>query len=285
MRELISRKIKDSYIFNKKWNSCLNILIYLSYIIILSYILYSYYDKLEFLHISEEQLKKLQDEKLEKVVVYSCLIGGYDSISSFPKEKGFNYILFTDQRILNTNWTVLPIPKEVNDLPLTPVKKQRYIKTHPHKFFKNCELSIYIDANYIIKGNLEDFLENTLNPLDKIYITHLQFGKTPLKAIEKAIKQKLDEKNLLNEIKKRYPPQMLNKNGIVNAGLIVRKHNDEGCIKLMEKWWEEIEKYSHVDNFSFNYAAYETGVKFLYISYQFTLDYFDHSKHLIKPNY
>ena len=52
----------------------------------------------------------------------------------------------------------------------------------------------------------------------------------------------------------------------------------------MKKWWKEIKNYSHVDNFSFNYAAYKTGVKFLYISYQFTLDYFDHKEHLKKIN-
>ena len=53
----------------------------------------------------------------------------------------------------------------------------------------------------------------------------------------------------------------------------------------MEKWWEEVEKYSHVDNLAFNYASYMTGVKFLYVSYQFTLDYFDHSNHLKKIDY
>ena len=284
MREMKSLKHQDNYKFNKKWNSFLNIIIYSSYILIFTYILYAHYDKLAFLKISGNDLSKYKNKKAP-VVVYSCLIGGYDQIASFPKQIGFDYILYTDQKVLNTNWTVLPIPKEVNEMPLTPVKKQRYIKTHPHVFFKNYELSIYIDANYIIKGDLEDFLINTLNPLDKIYITHLQFGKTPEKAIQNAIDKKLDNKDLLKQIKARYPYQMLNKAGIVNAGLIVRKHNDEGCIKLMEKWWEEIEKYSHVDNFSFNYAAYETGVRFLYISYQFTLDYFDHSKHLLQTNY
>ena len=53
----------------------------------------------------------------------------------------------------------------------------------------------------------------------------------------------------------------------------------------MNKWWEEVEKYSHVDNIAFNYAGYMTGIRFLYISYQLSKEYFGHNKHLKKINY
>jgi hypothetical protein len=242
-------------------------------------------DKIEFIYIKYTNLLGSKKERRPKVVIYSCLIGNYDSISSFSKQKEFDYILFTDQKIEKTNWTILPIPKFVDKFNLSNIKKQRYIKIHPHKFFKKYDLSIYIDANYVIKGDLNDFLINTLNPIDNIYITHLQFGKTPKTAISTAIKNKLDNFEVLNNTFKRYDNEALNKEGIVNAGLMVRKHNNIDCIKLMKKWWKEIKNYSHVDNFSFNYAAYKTGVRFLYISYQFTLDYFGHKGHLKKINY
>ena len=256
----------------------INILIY-CYILIIS-ILISNKLKIYF-----NKLLDNKKVKANKVVIYSCLIGNYDNISSFSKQKDFDYFLLTEQKIENTNWTILPIPKYVENLNISNVKKQRYIKIHPHKFFKKYDLSIYIDANYIIKGDLNDFLINTLNPIDSIYITHLQFGKTPEKAIKTAIEKKLDKFEVLNNTLKRYDFEILNKEGIVNAGLIIRKHNKIDCIKLMKRWWKEVKKYSHVDNFSFNYAAYKTGVKFFYISYQFSLDYFDHKDHLKKINY
>ena len=37
-----------------------------------------------------------------KVVVYSCLIGDYDQVATFNKQKGYDYILFTDLKIKNT---------------------------------------------------------------------------------------------------------------------------------------------------------------------------------------
>ena len=280
---------EDKNRINATMNYNLNILVYISYIILLSFLFFSYFDKNASVnreHITNLEYKGEIPKEYRKVVVYSCLIGDYDNVTTFKRQKGYDYILFTDQNIINTNWTVFPIPKEVERLKISNIKKQRYIKIHPHKFFKNYDLSIYIDANYIIKGDLDDFLINTLNPIDNIYITHLQFGRGIHHAITKAIKNKLDRIDILNETLKRYDDyKILKKSGIVNAGLIIRKHHNEDCIKLMNKWWEEIENYSHVDNFAFNYAGYMTGVRFLYISYQFTLDYFDHNNHLKKIDY
>ena len=266
------------------WNN-LNNLIYVSYVVLLTYIVYT-----QWYNNTDETLLNYKGNipnRYKRILVYSCLIGNYDKVETFKKQKGYDYILFTDQNIVGTNWTVMPIPKEVLNLNVSDIKKQRYMKINPHKFFKNYDLSLYIDANYIIKGDLDEFIINTLNSIDNIYITHLQFGKNIKRALETAKRNKLDDANLLDKIKERYShnPEILTHYGIVNAGLILRKHHKKDCIKLMEKWWEEVEKYSHVDNFAFNYASYKTGVKFLYVSYQFTLDYFDHSKHLQKIDY
>ena len=40
----------------------------------------------------------------------------------------------------------------------------RYVKLFPHLFFKDYELSKYIDASYIINGNLNELLLKILNP-------------------------------------------------------------------------------------------------------------------------
>ena len=114
----------------------------------------------------------------------------------------------------------------------------------------------------------------------------MQFGNRLNKSIHDAIDNKLDNIAVLNETLKRYEKiNILKKRGIVNAGLIIRKHHEKNCIKLMDKWWEEVENHSHVDNFAFNYASLMTGVDFLHISYHFTLDYFGHNNHLKKIDY
>ena len=265
-----------------------NFIIYISYLVLLILIYYYYNQHYSFLNFDREnktdyEYNGIIPKNNRKVIVYSCLIGDYDNVTSFNKQKGYDYILFTDQKINNTNWTIFPIPDSVLNLKVSNIKKQRYMKIMPHKFFKNYDLSLYIDANYEIKGDLDDYLINTLNPLDHIYIPHLQFGKGIRQALDKAIEKKLDDVSLLNKVKKRYDSKhFLDKTGIVNAGLMIRYHNTEDCIRLMEKWWREVRDYSHVDGFAFDYAGYETGVRYLYTSYQFALFYFKVHPHLNK---
>ena len=264
-----------------------NFLIYFSYFVLLMIIFY-YFKNSKYYNFDRENRTDYEFDGVipknsRKVIVYSCLIGNYDNVTSFNKQRGYDYILFTDQKINNTNWTIFPIPDEVLKLNVSDIKKQRYMKIHPHKFFKNYDLSLYIDPNYEITGDLDDYLVNTLNPLDHIYIPHLQFGKGIKQALQKAIEKKLDDVSLLNQVMERYnKSKILGKTGIVNAGLIIRKHHTEDCIRLMEKWWEEVRDYSHVDNFAFDYAGHITGVRFLYTSYQFALFYFKVHKHLGK---
>ena len=265
-----------------------NFIIYISYLVLLILIYYYYNQHYSFLNFDRENKTDYEyngfiPKNNRKVIVYSCLIGDYDNVTSFNKQKGYDYILFTDQKINNTNWTIFPIPDSVLNLKVSKIKKQRYMKIMPHKFFKNYDLSLYIDANYEIKGDLDDYLINTLNPLDHIYIPHLQFGKGIRQALDNAIEKKLDDVSLLNKVKKRYDSKhFLDKTGIVNAGLMIRYHNTEDCIRLMEKWWREVRDYSHVDGFAFDYAGYETGVRYLYTSYQFALFYFKVHPHLNK---
>ena len=265
-----------------------NFIIYISYLVLLILIYYYYNKHYSFLNFDRENKTDYEyngfiPKNNRKVIVYSCLIGDYDNVTSFNKQKGYDYILFTDQKINNTNWTIFPIPDSVLNLKVSNIKKQRYMKIMPHKFFKNYDLSLYIDANYEIKGDLDDYLVNTLNPLDHIYIPHLQFGKGIRQALDNAIEKKLDDVSLLNKIKKKYDSKhFLDKTGIVNAGLMIRYHNTEDCIRLMEKWWREVRDYSHVDGFAFDYAGYETGVRYLYTSYQFALFYFKVHPHLNK---
>ena len=265
-----------------------NFFIYIAYSFLIIITFFAYKKNMNFNRdeMTDYEFEGTIPKGYRKVVVYSCLIGDYDQVATFNKQKGYDYILFTDLKIKNTNWSVFPIPDEVLKLNVSDIKKQRYMKIHPHKFFRNYDLSLYIDANYVIKGDLDDYLINTLNPIDHIYIPHLQFGKGIKQAIEKAIEKKLDDSNLLKEIMDRYNKlNILSKSGIVNAGLIIRKHNTKDCIKLMEKWWEEVRDYSHVDGFAFNYAGYKTGVRFLYTSYQFALFYFNQTQHLRKIDY
>ena len=64
-------------------------------------------------------------------------------------------------------------------------------------------------------------------------------------------------------IRKRYKKEKFpDNNGLIGSCLIIRKHNEKDVILQMEKWYEEIEKYSNRVQLSFNYIVWKTGIKF-----------------------
>ena len=91
--------------------------------------------------------KKLENIIKFKKLVYTVILGSYDKPKPFIKQEGYDYYLFTDdnsiEKYIKANWTVLKIPNEVKNLKVNTVKKQRFLKLHPHLFFKSYDLSIY----------------------------------------------------------------------------------------------------------------------------------------------
>ena len=223
--------------------------------------------------------------KLKKVV-YSALLGKYDRIQPFNLQKGFDFILFTDLTNINnneTNWTILPIPKELNHLNLSIIKNQRFIKLHPHLFFPNYNLSIYIDTSFQIFGDLNEFLLRILTPEYNIYNFEHPDRNNIFNEISAVIEMEKEKEIMGNIIREKYiKSNFPDNNGLIEGCLIIRRHNKKDCIYLMNKWFEEVKNYSHRDQLSFNYLIWKTGIKIKYISKRFALNYFQQFFHLMK---
>lgn len=214
-----------------------------------------------------------------KKVVYTVIIGNYDAAHSIIKENGYDYYMFTDQNFQNNtlNWTILNVEQVVNSLnKIDRIKCQRFYKTHPHLFFKDYDLSIYFDATYECKGNLDEFLIRILTPNLSIYILEHPFIDSINKEFEAVINFKKESKKNIIPIKIRYNKEKFqDNNGHAETCLIVRKHKELNCINFMEDWFNEIKYNSHRDQLSFNYILWKTGYKIVkYIPKHFTKLYF-----------
>ena len=202
---------------------------------------------------------------MNKIVVYTCISGQYDNlIEPLFVSKGVDYVCFTDQSFYSTIWQIRPIPEELNNL--SQVKKQRYIKVNAHKYLSDYETSVWVDANITIKGDM-----NYLINICKWSLSTITVPKHPIRSCiyeeAKAVIQYNKDKNevvqpqILKYKQEGFPENY----GMVQTGIMFRKHNDPKCIKLMETWWNEIEQHSHRDQLSFNYAVWKTGIGFNYI--------------------
>ena len=216
----------------------------------------------------KKHIKELHREP--KIVVYTCITGGYDKIKE-PSliTPGVDYICFTDNETMKSKtWKNKPIPKEL--LSLSSVKQQRGIKLLPHRYLNEYDVSVWVDGNMDVKGNIKDYLK-TLNFEDyTVFIPEHPARKCIYKEKDECLRQKKitgDGIALAEKQMGRYKDEGFPANyGLVQTNIMVRKHNDQYCINLMEKWWSELRDYSHRDQLSFNYALWKIGNdKFKYL--------------------
>lgn len=190
-----------------------------------------------------------------KVAIYTCITGGYDTpCDNFKHRDDFDYVLFSDRPIKTNSWRNVIIPND-NQID-TNVKKQRHVKTQPHKFLSGYDIVIWVDANTNINDRLYEYIE--LHEDDCI-----TFKKHPereciydeINIVKKVKKERGELCDLLfNRYKTEGYPA---KNGLFETNIIVSNPNLGKVQDLFDKWWGEIFKNSHRDQLSLNYVIWK----------------------------
>ena len=210
-----------------------------------------------------KKLENLSEKKEQKIVVYTCITGGYDNLikPSFVTP-GVDYVCFTDNKDLKSNiWKIKPIPNEL--LEFSKVKQQRAVKILPHRYLPEYDISIWIDANVDTKANIKDYLTGFDFDKYSVFIPEHPARKCIYKEKQECVRLRKitgDGIDLADKQMARYKAEKFPENfGLVQSNVVVRKHNDEYSKKLMEIWWAELKDYSHRDQLSFNYALWKVG--------------------------
>ena len=211
--------------------------------------------------------KRYWSMEKNKKVVYTCITGGYDNlIEPTYLTSDFDYVCFTDNTDMKSDvWQIKPLPKEVEGL--SQIKKQRYVKINAHKVLKEYDLSIWVDGCVTVKGDLNELLKKVLKDDCAVYVPQHPGRKCIYAEADACISMKKDVKENITPQIERYKNEGFPKNyGLLQSNIMVRKHNDKDCIKLMETWFEELKNGSHRDQLSFNYASWkENTIKIIYM--------------------
>lgn len=165
-----------------------------------------------------------------KIVCYTCITGEYDLLKT-PKvvSKNIDYICFTDNVYLKSNvWQIRQIPDELQGL--SNVKKQRIIKICPHRYLKEYDISIWIDGNISIIGDLNNFISQYDLNKNPFYVRVHPKRNCIYDEANECIRL---GKDLSNNIKSQidtyqhegYPKHI----GMVETCILLRKHNEIKC--------------------------------------------------------
>lgn len=191
-----------------------------------------------------------------KKVVYTAITGNYDELIT-PEyiNIDWDYICFTDNPKLTSEFWQIRMMEESYDL--DPVKKARKYKIQPHQYLPEYQISLWIDGNYNIVGNINDYIKKYSIKNLMICLTHPDRDCLYEEA-EAVIEYKKDTEKMVSIQTNKYLYENYPKNnGMIASGILYRKHNDPVVKDLMDEWWGEVKSMSRRDQLSFNYVCWK----------------------------
>ncbi len=208
-----------------------------------------------------------------RVVVYTAAFGPTVKLIPQKKFRDVDYICFSDRKHSARGWNVkLVEPPFKND----PRRSNRYYKLHPHLFLKEYEYSVYIDTAIIVIKSPALLLQQELQDGKMLVFDHNQTTFDARNCIYKEYEALLQIRDKHGNTKD--DPVIMTKqiemfradgypenNGLIKGGVLVRKHNEEEVIRIMEQWWWFVENLSTRDQLSFNYIAWKNKFKIKYL--------------------
>ncbi len=221
----------------------------------------------------EKKIKSLDKENISyftcrenedisaRIAVYTCLTGNYDILREpLYRPENIDYVVFTDMDIPKDSlWKKIDLNSIKEIAGLDHARKNRYIKLHPHEFFNDYMYSVYLDANIRIIGDLSKYIRCVGDKIPIAVNWHPSRNSIYTEAEVCCLKQRDDPYVIQKQIEGYRSEGMPDEFGLIEGGMIVRKHNQERCIRLMDLWWNEIKKKSARDQLSFPYAVWKMG--------------------------
>lgn len=205
-----------------------------------------------------------------RIVIYTVITGGYDGVIQ-PVEltPDADYVIYTDNDGIDTGvWEKRPIPEAAKNL--DKKKQSRYPKIMAHEMFPDYDVSVYVDGSVKILKNLAPFINKLMEFENKcVFIPQHPARKCIYDEAGAVISLKKDTKdNVDPEIKFLKSEGFPAKYGLSENNIIIRRHNDERCVRLMERWWSMVLKYSHRDQLSLFYSIWKENLMdcFRYLS-------------------
>lgn len=220
------------------------------------------------------------NEMKNNIVVYTAIIGGYDTLNEpLVKPAGVDFVCFTDRDIKSETWEI----RKVIPLYKDNTRTARKYKVLAHRWFSDYDISIWLDGNKTIVGDVLKYIEylgdselalfDHMKCFDKRNCVYdeataiLNFGKiNSQKTPHKGIGNWKDNPSVILEQMKKYASNGYPKhNGLSFTCGLVRKHNSKFICNLMEDWWTEIKYGSKRDQLSFDYVAWKNKFNFVYL--------------------
>jgi len=193
----------------------------------------------------------------DKLVVYTAIIGDYDELKN-PEYicPDITYVCFTDNKKIKSDvWNIEYITSDGWDNRILA----RKIKMTPQDYFKDFDTSVWIDGKGQIKDDLRKYIARYGGKESMLCFPHYA-RKCVYEEQAGCIMGEKDEiKKIVRQASEYYMQGYPFDNGLYETACIVRKHNTDICVRLMEEWFEEVKKHSNRDQISLPYICWKNS--------------------------
>jgi GT2 family glycosyltransferase len=199
--------------------------------------------------------------KKKRIAVYTSIVGGYDELKT-PEDLNpeCDYICFTDQpEMSHPVWQCRPTLYFNAD----QTRIARYYKLHPHAYLHDYEITVWVDANILIRNDFTVFLDRFIagdNPVGTF--KHYKRFCTYDEANECLGAQKDDQDIILKQIN-QYAEEGLPRNfGLPETNIFISRPNDPLAKRVFQTWWEQLDNGSRRDQLSIMYSLWKNDCSY-----------------------
>lgn len=216
----------------------------------------------------------------EKKLLYTVMTSGYDMLNEIPGPvSNWDFVCYTDNPELKSDtWQIRVLKNEMN---LDPVRLSRQVKINNHLVDSGYDISVYIDANFKIRGDLDSFVSHILPPGERFVMLLHPFHSSLREELELCISVGKDDEGLLRSQYRHYVEENKFKDPYphIAGGMIMRRPGSQDIRTLMETWFEQLLRWSGRDQMAFNYSLDQQQVFPQYVPYWILRRYFKKMDH------
>ena len=195
----------------------------------------------------------------KKIIIYSCVTGNYEKpVVHKEISNDIKYIFFTESfENVPDGWFMQPINGLDN---FSNKDRNRYIKFHPSAFLPTHDISIYIDGNIEITGNISSLINEVSKKNEDLFLYRHYERNCIYKEGEKCIEDSLDWFWRIRKHMKRYEKESYPKDrGLFENNIIISK-NTQKSKDLLHLCWQEYSKEAKRDQLALNYCSWKLKI-------------------------
>lgn len=204
-----------------------------------------------------------RDTSRGRVMVYTAISDNYDGLHRpHVISEHCDYVCFTDNPNLTSDvWKMRPFPVLMDD----PARTAKLPKLLPHLLFPDYEISVWVDSNLAIRGDVGRLARQLLTDHYLALFRHPENRCSVFDEVKACIRLGKDDPDTMVRQVGHYVSEGFSGRAAPACGILFRCHHNPLLIRAMEDWWQQVNRFSRRDQLSFEYIAERHKLNYLLI--------------------